>query len=387
MKFYGYPRPDGRAGSRNYVALIPTVGCVNAVVAHIEHMVRGTKALRHDQGCLHPPADTETVTRTLINLGKNPNIAAVLLVSLGCELVSADRVYEGIKESGKPVDMVRMHELGGMFETINKGAKIAATMVADASGIRREEFGPDKLVFGTKCGSSDTTSGLSSNLVTGELCRQMTNNGGIFIQGEICDIMGGEYQLKELCIHEQDGEGIVDAVRDLYERGLAVGADVRGCQMSTGNVAGGLTTLVEKAFGANAKGGNVPVQGFLEYAEVPEGPPGRYIMAIPGHGFENLTGCAAGGAMIQIFTTGRGAPNGHPILPAIKICGNPKTNLTMKDHIDFDVSSVIEERETVEKAGRGLYEFAIEVANGRLTKAEILNFDSDMEILIKGPVM
>jgi altronate dehydratase large subunit len=387
MKFYGYPRPDGKAGARNHVALIPSVGCVNALVSHIEHMVRGTKAIRHDQGCLHPPADTEQVVRTLINLGKNPNVAAALVIGLGCEMASAEEVYEGIKQSGKPVDMVVVHELGGMFETINKGAKIAANMVFETSGIQREEFGLDKLVFGTKCGSSDTTSGLSSNLVTGEVCKRMTENGGTFIQGEICDIMGGEYALKRLSVNEEDGERIVDAVRDLYERGMAVGADTRGSQMTAGNVAGGLTTLVEKALGANAKGDSVPIQGFLNYAEIPSGPPGRYIMAFPGHGFENLTGSAAGGAIVHLFTTGRGAPNGNPIMPAIKICGNAKTNVSMRDHIDVDVASVIDETETVEEAGQRFYEYAVDVANGKLTRAEILNFDSGMEILIKGPVM
>jgi len=285
MKFYGHPRPDGKVGARNYVALIPSVGCVNALVSHIEHMVRGTKAISHDQGCLHPPADTEQVVSTLINLGKNPNVAAALVIGLGCEMAAADQVYEGIKESGKPVDMVVVHELGGMFEAINKGARIAANMVFETSGIQREEFGLDKLVFGTKCGSSDTTSGLSSNLVTGEVCRIMTENGGTFIQGEICDIMGGEYALKELCVDEEEGEKIVDAVRDLYERGMAVGADTRGSQMTAGNVAGGLTTLVEKGLGANAKGGTVPIQGFLNYAEIPKGPSGRYIMAFPGAWF------------------------------------------------------------------------------------------------------
>jgi altronate dehydratase large subunit len=386
MDFYGYPRPDGRAGARNYVALIPLTGCVNAVAFHLEKMIRGTKAINHHQGCLHPPADTKQVTQTLINLGKNPNVGAVLLIGLGCEMVMKDEVYEGIKQSGKPVDLVAVHEIGGMIGTIAKGAKIAADMVVKTSGIAREKCGLDKLSFGTKCGSSDATSGLSSNLVVGEVCRLTTENEGIFIQGEICDIMGGEYALEKLSVDPKQGERIVDYVRDLYLRGVAVGADVRGSQMTAGNVAGGLTSLVEKALGANAKGANVPIKGTLEYAEIPHGP-GRYIMNFPGHGFENLTGSAAGGAIVHLFTTGRGAPNGHPIMPTIKICGNAKTNVTMEDHIDVEVASIIEETESIQEAGQRLYEYAIEVANGRMTRAEILNFDSQMEILIKGPVM
>lgn len=386
MQFFGYPRPDGKVGARNYVAIMPSVGCVNNLCAQLEHMIRGTKAIRHDQGCLHPPADTEQVVRTLINLGKNPNIGGVLVVGLGCEMAKADRIYEGIKESGKPVDMVVVHEIGGMIETMAKGARILVDMVANVSGIQREAAGLDQLVFGTKCGSSDTTSGLSSNLVVGEVCRQMTKNGGKFIQGEICDIMGGEYALKKLSVDPVQGEQICEHVRDLYMRGYHVGADTRGSQMTEGNVSGGLTTLVEKALGANAKGGIEPIQGTLDYAVIPPDKPGRYIMNFPGHGFENLTGSAAGGAIVHLFTTGRGAPNGNPVMPTIKLCGNAKTMKTMSEHIDMDVSSVIEETETIEQAGERLYRLAVDVANGKLTKCEILKFEG-MEILINGPVM
>jgi len=386
MNFYGFPRPDGQVGARNMVALLPTVGCVNAVALHIERLVRGTRAITHHQGCLHPPQDTEQVTRTLINLGKNPNIAAVLVIGLGCEMVKLEEVVEGIKESKKPVAAVQLHELGGMLETINKGAQIAADLVLEASKIGREKFGLEKLCFCTKCGSSDTTSGLSSNLVVGEVCRLMTENGGTFIQGEVCDIMGGEYALKELCVDPAQGDKIVGFVKDLYDRGIAAGTDVRGSQMTAGNVAGGITTVVEKAVGANAKGQKVPIQSALLYGERPQCA-GRHIMATPGHGFENLTGGAAGGAQLILFTTGRGAPNGHPVIPALKICGNAKTNATLKSHIDIDVASVLNDTETVAHAGQRLYEMAVAVASGQLTKAEILNFDGQMEILIKGPVM
>ena len=269
----------------------------------------------------------------------------MLVVGLGCEMVNAEEIYEAVKATGKPVGMAVVHQVGGMIATLEKSARILVDLVAEVSGVHREEFGLDKLVFGTKCGSSDTTSGLSSNLVTGEVCRLMTENGGKFIQGEICDIMGGEYALKKLSVHQDQGERIVDYVRDLYMRGYHVGADTRGCQMTAGNVAGGLTTLVEKALGANAKGADVPIQGTLDYAEIPPDKPGRYIMNFPGHGFENLTGSAAGGAVVHLFTTGRGAPNGNPIMPTVKLCGNAKTMKTMTEHIDVDVSSIIEETE------------------------------------------
>jgi len=386
MDFYGFQRPDGQVGARNIVAIIPTTGCVNAVALQIEKTIRGTRAFTHHQGCLHPPQDTVQVTRTLINLGKNPNVAAVLVVGLGCEMVKIEEVVEGIRESGKPVDGIVMHELGGMLETVYKGSVIAEQMVAQASRLRREKAGLDKLVFCTKCGSSDTTSGLSANLVIGEVCELVTKNGGAFVQGEVCDIMGGEYQLKDLCVHEEDGERIINFVKDLYNRGIAVGADVRGCQMTEGNIAGGITTLIEKALGANSKGKNVPIQGTLLYGEQVRSC-GRHIMATPGHGFENLTGGAAAGSQLILFSTGRGAPNGHPVIPALKICGNVNTLNTLSEHIDSDVTSVIDESESLAAAGERVYEQAIDICNGTLTKAEILNYDGNMEILINGPVM
>jgi altronate dehydratase large subunit len=352
----------------------------------LESLIRGTKALRHDQGCLHPPRDTDTVTRTLTNLAQNPNIGAALVVGLGCEMVKAEEIYEGIKQTGKPVEMVVMHEIGGMINTMTNAMHKLVGLVSQVSRVGREKAGSEHLVLGTKCGSSDTTSGLSANLVTGEVCRLVTEDGGRFIQGEVCDIMGGEYALKKLAVDPNEGEKIVDYVRDLYMRGLAMGADTRGCQMTAGNVAGGLTTLVEKALGANAKGGSVPIQGALGYAEQVPQKPGRYIMDFPGHGFENLTASAAGGAVMHLFTTGRGADTGHPIMPTVKICGNANTNRTMAEHIDVDVASVIEETETVEAAGGRVMEYLLEVANGRLTKCEILGTES-MEILIRGPVI
>lgn len=386
MKFYGYPRHDGKVGARNYVAIIPVVSCVNHIASQISQMVRGTVALRHNQGCDHPPEDIKLVTTTLINLGNNPNVGAVLLISLGCESLDSEKVYEGIKKYKKPVDLVIVHNERGMLASIEKASRIAANMVYDISGLQREEFGLDKLIFSTKCGSSDATSALSSNLVVGEVCKLLIKNGGSFIQSEVCDMMGGEYYLKKLAIDQKEGEKIVDFVRDLCKRGNSLGIDVRGANVSTGNITGGISTLVEKALGANIKGGNVAIQGALEYGKIVPGP-GRWIMNAPGRVSENLTGSAAGGAIINLFTTGKGALIGNPILPTIEICGNQKTVVNLADHIDFDCSTIIKGTENIKECGKRLYEYAIKVANGQLTKAEIFNLDKNMEIFIKGIVI
>jgi len=340
----------------------------------------------HQQGCLTISSDLEQVQQTLINLGKNPNLAAVLLVSLGCESVFPNEIRDEIAKSGKPVELITMHELGGSIQTIAAGAEIAGQMVLDASEIRRQEFDASELVVGCKCGSSDATSGLSSNLAVGEAADTLVKEGGTFLFGEVCDIMGSEQILARRAVNKEVGQKIIDAVNSLIDRAAMVGADVVGCQLTEGNKKGGLTTVAEKAIGATAKAGSTAPQGFIGYGEVPAGK-GLWIIPTPGRGFENLTGLAAAGAVVHLFTTGLGAPEGHPIMPVIKLTGNINTWNKLRTHMDFNVSSIIDGTETVQAAGKRLFGELLKVASGKLTKAEILHYDETMNILTYGPVI
>lgn len=386
MKFMGYPRPDGKVGTRNHVGVIATVGCVNEIVLSICHQIKGTVPITHQQGCLTVTSDLEQVQQTLINLGKNPNLAAVLLVSLGCESVFPAEIRDEIAKSGKPVELIVMHEIGGSIKTVASGCEIAERMVLDASEIQRQESGASELVIGCKCGSSDATSGLSSNLAVGKVADIIVREGGTFLFGEVCDIMGSEQILAQRAIEPKEGQKIIDAVNSLIDRAKAVGSDVVGCQLTEGNKKGGITTVAEKAIGATTKAGSTAVQGFFEYGDTPRGK-GLWVIPTPGRGFENLTGLAAGGANVHLFTTGLGAPEGHPIMPVIKLTGNINTWNKLNIHMDFNVSSIIDGSETIEAAGKRLFEEVLRVASGKLTKAEVLHYDESMNILTYGPVI
>lgn len=382
----GYSRPDGKVGTRNHVGVMATVGCVNEVVLSICHQIKGTIPITHTQGCLTITSDLELVQKTLIGLGRNPNLAAVLLVGLGCESVFPNEIRDEIAKSKKPVELINMHKLGGSIRTIAAGCEIAEQMVLDASEIQRQEFDASELVVGCKCGASDATSGLSSNLAVGVVADTLVQEGGTFLFGEVCDIMGSEQILAQRAMNKQTGQKIIDAVISLIERAAAVGGDVIGCQLTEGNKKGGLTTVAEKAVGATTKAGSTAPQGFIHYGEVPSGK-GLWVIATPGRGFENLTGLAAAGAVVHLHTTGLGAPEGHPMMPAIKITGNINTWNKLNTHMDFNVSNLIDGTETVEEAGKRLFGEILKVACGKLTKAEVLRYDKAMNILTYGPVI
>ncbi|MCD6452779.1 MAG: UxaA family hydrolase [Dehalococcoidales bacterium] len=387
MKFMGYPRPNGRVGTRNYVGVLAAVGCVNEIVLSICHQIKGTVPITHQQGCLTVTSDLAEVQQAIINLGKNPNLAAVLVVALGCESVFPEEIKAGIAESGKPVELITMQEIGGSIKTIAQGCEIAERMVLEASEIHREEFDASKLIVGCKCGSSDATSGLSSNLAVGEVCDLITKEGGTFLFGEVCDIMGSEQILARRAANKEVGQKIIDAVNGLIDRAAAVGADVVGCQLTEGNKKGGLTTVAEKAIGATAKSGTATPQGFINYGEAAPLNGGLWIIPTPGRGFENLTGLAAAGAVVHLFTTGLGAPEGHPIMPVIKLTGNINTWNKLNTHMDFNVSGIIDGTETIKEAGKRLTAELLKVASGKLTKAEVLRYDESMNILTYGPVI
>lgn len=388
MKFYGYERSDGSVGVRNKVAILPTVGCVNEAAKRIADSIEGAVAILHSKGCPHLSPDIERTERTLIGLGRNPNIAAVVLLNLGCECVDTDKIADGIAESGKSIEkLASLQELGGMTKLVERGVEVSMDMAMEASKMNRREFDSSALVLGTKCGASDTTSGLSSNPTVGKVADILIEEGGSFIMGEVPDIMGSENILAERATDKETAQRIIETVKDLEKRSkCTVDSSVMGAQITSGHIKGGLTTVSEKSLGATKKGGSKPVTGFIKYGEKPPRE-GLYFMPTPGHGFENLTGLAAGGAQIILFTTGIGAPEGHPVSPVIKITGNKHTFKHLREHMDFDVSGILGGTETVEEAAEKLYNEVHQVASGKLTRAEILKYDQFMDILTLGPTI
>ncbi len=387
MEFMGYKRPDGSVGVRNYVGIIPAVVCANEVVSAIVDKVGGpTKALLHNQGCCQLKPDLEQIERTLIGLGKNPNLAAVLVVSLGCESVKADRIVEEIEKTGKPVEKIGIYDLKGSTNAIEQGVKIAKKLVDYANESERTPASIEDLTIGIKCGASDTTSGLAANPAVGVATDIMIDAGSSVVFGEVTEFIGAEHILARRAANEDVANKIYGYVNAMEKRAEAVGVDLRGSQPTAGNIRGGLTTIEEKSLGAIIKGGTRIIQEVVNYSESPT-KKGLIVMNTPGFEITVLTGLAATGAQILLFTTGLGAPQGHPMTPVVKITGNSQTMERMGDHVDVDVSGVLSGALTMDAAGKKIVDQIVEVANGKQTKAEVLGYTKSMDIYVLGPVV
>ncbi|MGL5512047.1 MAG: UxaA family hydrolase [Sporomusa sp.] len=386
MEFMGYRRADGTVGTRNFVGVLSAVVCVNEVVESIVHQVQGTARFTHHQGCCQTPLDIGIVNKTLIGLGSNPNLHSVIIVSLGCESTNITGVIEGIRATGKRVEHLIVQEVGGSARTTAAGTLLAQEMVREASLAKRESFPISELVMGMKCGSSDTTSGLVPNPSIGVASDLLVAAGGVSILGEVTEFIGAEHILAKHAANETVAQNIYNLVERMEKRAMAVGEDIRGGQPTGGNIKGGLTTIEEKSLGAIAKAGSAQIQAVYEYGERPT-VKGLVIMDSPGREPEILTGLAAAGANVIVFATGRGAPQGFPFVPVLKITGSRTAAEKMSDHIDMNLSEVIDGGDTIPDAGRRVLEEVTHVASGAMTKAEILGYVNSMDIYMRGPVI
>ena len=384
--FEGYERPNGTVGVRNHLAIIPLVGCANDVADGIARAVLGAKPCLHHQGCVQLSYDLDQTTRTIIGLGLNPNVGAVLLVSLGCGNVPSDKIAEEIGRSGKIVEKINIQELGGISSALRCGIDSGRRMVQEISQINRRTFDLSALCVGTKCGSSDTTSGIAGNPAVGAAFDILTNAGGTAIFGETTEMMGTEHILARRAVNEDVGKKIYEFVARMEARASTMGVDIRGAQPGYGNIKGGISTIEEKSLGAILKGGTARIQGVLEYGESPTRK-GLYIMDSPGREMEMLTGLAAGGAQIIVFSTGRGALQGFPIVPVVKVTGNSRTFGRLQEEMDVDVSSIITAGESIEDAGRKVFDEVLSVARGKQTKSEALQLNQCIDIWRIGPTI
>lgn len=387
MKWYGYRRPDGSVGSRNYVAIIPSVTCANDVANAIAREVQGTVVYLHHQGCCQLPPDLDRVTETLISLGKSPNVGAVLIVSLGCEGTDHERMYKELKATGKPVEIIHIQELGGVSKAIQAGTDIARKLVIEISGMQRTEADMSEIVMAIKCGASDTTSGMASNCVIGYVADHLVDLGATVIFGETTEFLGGEHLLARRAVSKQVADKIYEIVNNMETRAKSVGCDMRRGQPTPGNIAGGLSSIEEKSLGAIVKSGSRPIQGVLEYPEHVTTQKGLWIKDTPGREPEILTGMAATGAQFMCFSTGRGAPQGFPSMPVIKICGNPNTYERMQNDMDLNAGLIITGEKTIEQVGEEAIAKLVRVLNGEMTKNEAIQYFSAIDIHCLGPVI
>jgi len=368
--FLGYKRENGRVGVRNHVVVLPVDDLSNASCEAVGNNVKGALAIPHPYGRLQFGADLELHFRTLIGTGANPNVAAVVVI--GIEDGWAKRVADGIAKTGKPVSFFGI-EGHGDLETIRCASHKAKEYVQWASELRREERPLKELWVSTKCGESDTTSGIGANPCVGNAFDKLYPHGTTLVFGETTELTGGEQLVAQRCR--------TPAVRDkfmfMFNRYQEVvnrhkTDDLSESQPTKGNIAGGLTTIEEKALGNIQKiGRKCMVDGVLDKAEAPDGP-GLWFMDSSSAAAEMVTLCAASGYAVHFFPTGQGNVIGNPILPVIKICANPRTVRLMPEHIDVDVSGITRREINMDQAGDKLLEMMFRTANGRLTAAEAL---------------
>lgn len=368
--FLGYRRENGRVGIRNHVVILPLDDLSNAAAEAVAHNIKGALAIPHPYGRLQFGADLDLHFRTLIGAGCNPNVAAVVVI--GIEDSWTQKVVEGIATTGKPVVGFGI-EGHGDHDTILRASKVARAFVQAASEKQREPCAIHELWVSTKCGESDTTSGCGSNPTVGNAFDKLYETGNTLVFGETSEITGGERIVAERCRTPEVKERFMfmfDRYQAMINRHKT--SDLSDSQPTKGNIAGGLTTIEEKALGNIQKiGKKCLVDGVLDKAEVPTGP-GLWFMDSSSAAAEMVTLCAASGYALHFFPTGQGNVIGNPILPVIKICANPRTVRLMSEHVDVDTSGLLQREMTLDQAGDQLLECMLRTANGRLTAAEAL---------------
>jgi (2R)-sulfolactate sulfo-lyase subunit beta len=368
-ELFGYRRENGRIGVRNHVVILPVDDISNAACEAVASHIEGTLALPHSYGRLQYGEDLEIHFRTMIGTGSNPNVAAAIVI--GIEENWTKRVAEGIAKTGKPVASFSI-EGSGDLETVRRASWKAREFVQWASELRREAVELKDLTVSIKCGESDTTTGLGSCPSVGTAVDLLVDEGASVFFGETSELTGGEHLIAERMSTTELREKF-EQTYDAYVAGIeSRGVDLLGSQPTQGNVAGGLSTIEEKALGNIEKTGTREVIGVLEPAETPQDGPGLYFMDSSSAAAEHVTLMAAGGAVVHMFPTGQGNVVGNPILPVIKVTANPKTASSMAEHIDVDVSGLLSREITLPEAGELLMDNLRRTVNGRVTSAEAL---------------
>jgi (2R)-sulfolactate sulfo-lyase subunit beta len=369
--FHGYRRENGRVGIRNHVVILPLDDLSNAACEAVANNIKGTLALPHHYGRLQFGEDLELHFRTLIGTGSNPNVAACVVI--GIEPGWTQRVVDGIAHTGKPVAGFAIEEHGDIT-TIASASRTAFEFMQRASEQPRQRCAIQDLFISTKCGESDTTSGLASCPTVGNLIDKLDPLGVTTCFGETSELTGAERVCASRAATPEVAARfmeVFDAYQEVINRHKT--SDLSESQPTKGNIAGGLTTIEEKAFGNLQKiGRTTSFIDVLKPAEAPAKGPGLYYMDTSSAAAECVTLQAAAGFVVHLFPTGQGNVIGNPIEPVIKLTANPKTARTMVEHIDLDVSGILRRELTLDQAGDLLIDLVIRTCNGRLTCAEIM---------------
>jgi altronate dehydratase large subunit len=380
--FHGYLRADGRVGVRNHVLILGINGLALRASERIARNLPGSLLVATSAGRGQVEPDLGLHLDQLVGLGRNPNVGAVLVV--GVDQATSDHVAARIAPFGKPVASVSFAECGeDALSVSDLGLRRATELSRAASRARRTLAEPAGLVVAVECGHSDATSGLASNPVVGAAVDRLVAAGASVIVGETVEWLGAEHLLARRAANADVAARIREAVARREEIAIASGRSLTGNNPGEENIKGGLSTIEEKSLGAIVKSGTGPIAGVLGVAEVPPGP-GLYLMDGPSFSPDSMTGFAAAGATLMLFTTGPGNSFASAIAPTIKVSAHPETVMRLPTQIDFDASPALGGGETVDTCSERLVEAILDVADGTLTLGEIVGEGLEVPTRIRG---
>lgn len=379
--FLGYRREDGRIGTRNYIAVVAASNCAAHTVSLIERHfegrplplnVDGVVAFPHGEGCAQAIGpDTEQLQRTLEGVLDHPNVAAAIILGLGCEVNQIDH-YLGRKSqySSKNLIGLTLQESGGTRRAVEQASHDIESLLEQVAGLERTSVSASALVLGLNCGGSDSFSGITANPALGYCCDLIAREGGTVVLAETTEIFGAEHTLLRRAKDEQTARKLLGCI-DYYKAYLRQFGGSFNDNPSPGNKKGGLTNIVEKSLGAVAKAGTTTLEDVVGYGERIRSH-GFVFMNTPGYDPASLAGLAAGGVNLIAFTTGRGSAIGFPTIPTLKISSNSDTFHRMPDNMDINAGTIADGIATVEEVGKEIFESLLRVASGEKTKAEVL---------------
>jgi altronate hydrolase len=402
--FMGFPRPGGKAGTRNYIAVISSVNCSASVSRYVAERFRGEAfardfpgvdgvvAFTHKSGCaMSPDEPTRLLQRVLGGIARHPNITGYVLVGLGCEVNQTASILKAEQLADAtlgeiPAAVLNIQSQGGVSRTVDAAVKAVSRLLTPANALRRVEQPLAKLTLALNCGGSDGASGITANPAVGVASDLLIGHGGASVLAETPEIYGAEHLLSRRALSREIAQQLMERVRWWEEHVQRHGASIDN-NPSFGNKEGGLTTIYEKSLGAVAKGGQAPLVAVYRYAE-PVVARGLSFMDTPGYDPVSMTGLVAGGCNVAIFTTGRGSVYGCKPAPCLKVATTTGLFDWMRDDMDANAGTILDGTETVEQVGRRLLDQVIAMASGEKTRSELAGMgDEEFAPWILGPVL
>ncbi len=399
--FLGYERPNGYAGARNYVLIMPINRSLNFIASNVAKMTRGTRHFEIPAETGHPAKDRETIARTMAGLMNNPNVGCILLMAVKPSSSSAYRnmsdvrFIEEAKKTGKPWRIVYLTEAGGSYALLGETLRVARELIVEASAMRRTPCPLSKLAVAVKCGTSDATSGIAGNPCVGAAFDRIVKAGGTAFWSETTEIIGAEDIVAARAASPEVSAKILAAAARWEEKARSTGEDIREINPIPANIAAGISTLEEKSLGAIAKSGSCPIEDVLDYGEQPKGH-GLYFIDSWMSSLSLPLCFAASGAALVLYQMGGGAMPNHPMMPAINptvvspflyVTGNALAYSRSPDNFDFDSSAIMTKAAPIDDEGERLLDHLIDIASGTFTKMETLDYAEQLEVFMEGPVL